>query len=400
MRVIVFCHSLISDWNHGNAHFLRGIVSELLARGHDVRTWEPADAWSLANLTRDHGLEPRTAFQRAYPTLRPRQYDADLDLDAALDGADLVIVHEWNDPALVARIGNARGAGGEFLLLFHDTHHRAITAADEMAGYDLRHYDGVLAFGSILREIYLERGWTQRAWTWHEAADTRVFRPLPRDDVRGDLVWIGNWGDDERSAELREFLVDPVRELGLRAAVHGVRYPDDAQQLLVTAGIRYDGWLPNFLVPRVFAHYRATLHVPRRPYARSLPGIPTIRPFEAMACGIPLVSAPWDDTDGLFRAGTDYLVARNAAEMQEQLRCVLTDPVLAESLAISGRRTILERHSCVHRVDELLQICHELGRTVAGDEMPHDLRQPADTARRSACGTATATATRVATVRS
>jgi spore maturation protein CgeB len=43
-----------------------------------------------------------------------------------------------------------------------------------MAAYDLRHYDGVLAFGSIIRDRYLQKGWTQRAWTWHEAADTRL----------------------------------------------------------------------------------------------------------------------------------------------------------------------------------------------------------------------------------
>ena len=43
-----------------------------------------------------------------------------------------------------------------------------------------RYYDGVLAYGNVLRELYLFRGWAERAWTWHEAADTRVFRPLLR----------------------------------------------------------------------------------------------------------------------------------------------------------------------------------------------------------------------------
>ena len=45
-----------------------------------------------------------------------------------------------------------------------------------MAGYDLAHYDGVLAFGAAVREVYLREGWAARAWTWHEAADHRVFR--------------------------------------------------------------------------------------------------------------------------------------------------------------------------------------------------------------------------------
>jgi spore maturation protein CgeB len=53
----------------------------------------------------------------------------------------------------------------------------------------------VLAFGDVVRDLYLERGWAAARWTWHEAADTRVFRPLEPDGQRRDLVWIGNWGD-------------------------------------------------------------------------------------------------------------------------------------------------------------------------------------------------------------
>ena len=360
MRVVIFCHSLISDWNHGNAHFLRGIATELLARGHNLRVYEPRNAWSVQSLRDGHGDAPLAAFRRAYPMLMSCRYDpATLDVDAAVDGADLVLVHEWNEPELVARIGAARAATGSFTLLFHDTHHRAVTAPEEVRRYDLRDYDGVLAFGDVIRDLYLERAWAQRAWTWHEAADIRVFRPLRAEPI-GDLVWIGNWGDDERSAELREFLIDPIRELGLSATVHGVRYPAEALALLDDARIAHGGWLPNFEAPRVFARHRVTVHVPRRPYTEALPGIPTIRPFEALACGIPLVSAPWDDAEGLFTAGTDYLVARDGADMRRLLHDVLNDRVLAQSLAAAGRRTILERHTCAHRVRELLAIIASL----------------------------------------
>ncbi len=55
MRIVLFVHSLLSDWNHGNAHFLRGITAELLARGHDVAVYEPHDAWSVRNLVAEHG---------------------------------------------------------------------------------------------------------------------------------------------------------------------------------------------------------------------------------------------------------------------------------------------------------------------------------------------------------
>jgi len=361
VRVVIFSHSLVSDWNHGNAHFLRGICTELLARGHAVDVYEPRDAWSVQNLVAEHGEAPLAGFARAYPMLRSHPYDITrLDLDAVLDAAHLVIVHEWNDHTLVARIGDHRRAHPHYRLLFQDTHHRAVTESHSMAAYRLEHYDGVLAYGDVLREIYRARGWAKRAWTWHEAADTRVFRPMPGERPAGDLVWIGNWGDDERTEELNEFLLEPVRALGLRARIHGVRYPGEARQRLAQAGIEYAGWLPNYEAPRVFAQYAVTVHVPRRPYVRALPGIPTIRVFEALACGIPLVSAPWTDAEGLFTPGEDFLVARTGAEMQKHLRAVLEDPELAARLRDRGRKTILARHTCAHRVDELLRIYAEI----------------------------------------
>jgi len=114
-------------------------------------------------------------------------------------------------------------------------------------------------------------------------------------------------------------------------------------------------------VPEVFARHRVTVHVPRGPYAQTLPGIPTIRPFEALACGIPLVSAPWQDAEGLFRPGRDFLVARDGDEMGRCLREVLGDAGLAAELRRCGLETIAARHTCAHRVDELLAICRTLG---------------------------------------
>ena len=367
LRLVLFCHSLLSDWNHGNAHFLRGLVTELLVRGHDVRVYEPTDAWSLQNLLADHGEAPLEDFRTVYPRLASIRYDrATLDLDRALAGADLVLVHEWTEPELVRRIGEHRARRGGYRLFFHDTHHRAVTDRDGRAAGDLAHYDGVLAYGRALRDLYLAEGWARRAWTWHEAADSRVFRPRPVSEPAGDLVWIGNWGDEERTAELHEFLIEPVRALGLRARVYGVRYPPAARAALAAAGIEYGGWLPNYRVAETFARFRLTIHVPRRPYLTSLPGIPTIRPFEALACGIPLVVARWEDTERLFTPSRDYLVAQDGAEMKRCLRALLSDPALARDLAHHGRRTILARHTCAHRVDELLAIYQEVEGSPAG----------------------------------
>ena len=360
MRIAYFTHSLRSCWNHGNAHFLRGVLSELVARGHDVRAYEPEGAWSLANLLADHGEEGLAAFRESYPELHSMVYAADTDPVALVGDAELVIVHEWNDPALVAAIGRLRSKGGRFTLLFHDTHHRAVSAPDEMKAFDLSGYDGVLAFGEALSEVYRDWGWGRRVWTWHEAADLRRFHPPAGEGERTGLVWIGNWGDGERSDEIVRFLLAPAREAGLPLDIYGVRYPDEARATLAKHGAHYHGWAANAAAPGIFAHHLATVHVPRRYYASLLPGIPTIRVFEALACGIPLLSAPWDDAEGLFRVGTDFLMVENGDAMTRALREVRDDADLRASLVAHGLEAIRARHSCTHRVDELFTILADI----------------------------------------
>lgn len=356
MKIVYFTHSLASCWNHGNAHFLRGVLRELKAKGHEVEAWEPEKAWSLENLLNDHGQEGLRAYRDAYPELGSRTFAADADLEEITDGADLVIVHEWNEPELVARIGSLRAGGAAFTLLFHDTHHRAVSDPDAIKAFDLSGYDGVLAFGETLAQVYRRWGWGERVFVWHEAADIRHFHPPAQEQERSGLVWIGNWGEGERTKELETFLFKPARDAELPLEIFGVRYPPEAIALLDRYGVAYKGWLPNAKAPEVFARHIATVHVPRKYYASILPGIPTIRVFEALACGIPLLSAPWDDSEHLFRPGEDYLIARSGEEMTEALKRVRDDAGLRQSLVERGLETIRARHTCAHRADELLAI--------------------------------------------
>jgi spore maturation protein CgeB len=361
VKICYFTHSLRSCWNHGNAHFLRGVLRELGALGHEVEALEPEGAWSLQNLLADHGPGGLASYQAAYPGLVSRSFDPDADPEALTHGADLVIVHEWNEPALVAAIGRVRTRGGRFTLLFHDTHHRAVSDPDAIRAFDLSGYDGVLSFGETLSEVYRRWGWGGRVWTWHEAADTRHFHPPAEEGEREGLVWIGNWGDGERTGELESFLFRPASEADLPLDIYGVRYPPDALAMLDRYRVQYRGWLPNAQAPAVFAQHLATVHVPRRFYTTVLPGIPTIRVFEALACGIPLVSAPWDDSEGLFRIDQDFLFARDGAEMTAHLRKLRDDPDLRAALVSSGLETIHARHTCAHRAAELLNIAGGIG---------------------------------------
>ncbi|MFW6058883.1 MAG: CgeB family protein [Phycisphaeraceae bacterium] len=374
MRVCLFCHSLVSDWNHGNAHFLRGVVRELIRLGHDVRVYEPADGWSRRHLAQEHGAAALQWYEQAYPELSSITYEMDeLDLEQAIGAAHLVLVHEWTDPALVNRIAthHARHPRERRRILFHDTHHRSITRPEALAALELMRYDGVLAFGRIVAEHYRAQGWARRVWVWHEAADTSVFRPRPGIEPQADLVWIGNWGDEERTAELETFLLEPARKLGLSGTVYGVRYPRAARTALRRAGLRYGGYLPNHRVPAVMAQHRMTVHVPRRPYVATLPGIPTIRPFEALACGMPLVSAPWRDDEALFEVGRDFLMVHDGAAMTRALQQLRDAPAQRRRLAQHGRSCIMRHHTVAHRVCELLAICRELDLPTTPERAAH-----------------------------
>lgn len=368
MQFRIFAHSWVSDWNHGNAHFLRGLARELVKLGHGVRCYEELGSWSLTNLVNqeaERAIESIDQFRAKFPMLDVRFYDRNQNFDEFLDEqlreADVVIIHEWNDPAVASAI-LARKSQYGFRALFHDTHHRAYSRAGEILRFPLHLFDGVLAFGEPITRIYRDGFGIAKVWTFHEAADIENFHPVAVAKTT-DVLWVGNWGDEERTRELMEFLVRPANELrGRRFRVHGVRYPELAQEALRAAGIDYEGYLPNLSAAKAFSQSCIALHVPRREYANGLSGIPTIRVFEALACGAPLVCSPWDDAEHMFRPGEDYLVVSDGVAMAAELEHLLEDDVARQQLAENGLQTVRARHTCEHRARQLEEICKEMGR--------------------------------------
>ncbi len=373
LAISIFVHALRSDWNNGNAHFLRGLARALgqdnlstdsshacLGQGHRVTVFEPEDNWSTQNLaTEAKGEAALQQFAHVYPDLNVIRYQPNPEaLRAHLGDQDIVIVHEWNPPGLIEQLLTLRDELG-FRALFHDTHHRASSSPDQLRLLQVSRFDGVIAFGEALRALYRNNFGMERVWTLHEAADTSVF--YPRDEAKNyDVVWIGNWGDDERSREIREFLVYPAAELAARRfAIYGVRYPQSGLDELSSAGVAFQGYLPNLDAPAAYGAARVTLHIPRQHYAGAMVGIPTIRVFEALASGIPLISAPWKDAEALFKPG-DFLFARSSSEMTDLIEHLLTHPTAAQQQAARGLATVLARHTCAHRAVELTQICEEV----------------------------------------
>jgi spore maturation protein CgeB len=368
LRFRCFAHSWVSDWNHGNAHFLRGLMHELVALGHEVRCYEQLGSWSLNNLVQQEGtraIESIDSFRQTYRELDIRFYNDDANLDPflrkELNGADIVIVHEWNEPHIVNTVLALKDEL-KFRALFHDTHHRAYTRPGEILRVQLNRFDGVLAFGEAIRRIYADGFGVPHAWTFHEAADVDTFKPL-RLPKTMDVIWIGNWGDGERTSELEEFLIGPAEEPPKRRiVVHGVRYPKEALVRLAMGGIDFRGYLPNLSTPQAYAQARVALHVPRRQYSNGLSGIPTIRVFEALACGIPLICSPWTDVEGLFRPGEDYLIVPDGSFMKAEIERLLRDSRARHQIADNGLETIRSRHTCHHRAEQLLEICREIDR--------------------------------------
>src|SRR4051812_22063666 len=116
LRLRFFAHSWHSDWNHGNAHFLRGLADELRKLGHEVRCYEPENAWSLVNLLQEpSGKQSVADFRNAFSDLDVRGYLPENFEDLAqaeLQDADVVVLHEWNSPTVANAVLNARNRYG------------------------------------------------------------------------------------------------------------------------------------------------------------------------------------------------------------------------------------------------------------------------------------------------
>jgi spore maturation protein CgeB len=373
MNFAIFGHSIRSDWNHGNAHFLRGLMRALEELGHHASFYEAVNNWSVDNLRQEHGEAPLLDFASHFPNLRYNLYNPALLsnpqrlrswLLRTLASVDVALVHEWNDPALVVELGRMRRAGefGPHLhALFHDTHYRAYSEPEKMRALQLENYDAVLSFSPAITEIYRRDFGLPHVYTVHEAADPDLFRPLalPKEQ---DIVFIGNWGDNDRNETLEIYLLQPSNLLpDLRFAIYGVRYGAALlERFARDYHVQYRGWVANYRAPLVYAASKMSVHLPRQQYTSVVYGTPTIRVFETLACGLPLISLPWPDTDGLFCAGEDYLVVEDQAEMVAAMRQLAADPAARKKLGDSGRARILAHHTVRHRARQILGIVEGL----------------------------------------
>ena len=338
MRIVLFMGRPGPEERRGGSSFLRGVMRELKKLGHSFRV--------SRSQTRVSDLSKH-------------------ELERELEGANLVIADEWSSPELVARLGRHRKrSGSRYCLLFHDTHQRSLYERNESLRFDLRGFDGALVAGAALCRAYRRSGWREGCFVWHEAADAELLKPSAIEGQQEGLLWIGSGEGKERAGELEEFLFTPARRLGLRTSIFGLPAPDQAETAPTSGPFYFHGPASKVRLRSIYARHAVALHTPRRFARDELPALPTLRFFEALACGAPLVSSPWHDEEALFREGIEYLVARNGSEMEKFLRLLTNDRAAARTLSTAGLARIRARHTCRHRARELLAICRALG--VAG----------------------------------
>ena len=327
--------------------------------------YEPRDGWSL----REPAARARRARRsrrsaRAYPALREpiATTSTTLDLDEALDGADLVLVHEWNDHELVARDRRAsrarRGATG----CCSTTRTTAsVTDPARWRATTCAHYDGVLAFGDVIRDLYLRARLGARAPGRGTRRPTRASSGRCAGASRARATWSGSATGATTSAraELRRV---PARA-GASARADGARprralSRRGARARSRAAGIDYGGWLPNYRRAggvRALPGHRARAAPAVRRGAAGHPDDPRLR------------GAGLRHPAGLARRGTtsrgcsrpgDDLPRRARRRRDDARTCAALLARSRRSRArwrAHGRATILARHTCAHRVDELLR---------------------------------------------
>ena len=186
-------------------------------------------------------------------------------------GADVAIVNEWNEPGVIRLLGRLCLELG-VTALFHDTHYRVVLDEGYRGQLGLEQFAHILAFSPSVAERYRGLGFDNVS-VLHEAADTTVFTPL---DVpkSTDVVFVGNYGDGDRSAELEDYVFGPRHRLpDLRYAIYGVRYPEHVVARLNNGlDISYRGWLANTDVPAVYSAARTVLARAASPVRRAVAG--------------------------------------------------------------------------------------------------------------------------------
>jgi spore maturation protein CgeB len=344
LRIVILGLSITSSWGNGHATTYRALVRELAALGHDVLFLERDVPWYA-----EHRDLPTLPYARVvlYRNLRQLKQR----FASRVRTADLVVVGSYVPDGAAIGTWVTRTARG--LTAFYDID-TPVTLA-RLARGDLeyltraliRRYDLYLSFtgGPTLERLEREFG-AQSAHALYCSVDPATYYPEPS-PVRYDLAYMGTYSADRQRA-LTHLLSEPARLWwDGRFAVAGPQYPASIRW---PANVRRVDHVPPDRHRAFYGSQRFTLNLTRSDMIASGYS-PSVRLFEAAACGTPIISDAWSGLEEILEPGREVLLARNAQDTLGYLRDLSETERL--TVAARARARILAEHTAAHRAEEL-----------------------------------------------
>jgi spore maturation protein CgeB len=344
MRVVLLGLSITSSWGNGHATNFRGLVGALAAQGHDVLFLERDVPWYAA--ARDLPEPPygRTELYGSVDELRER-------FGSDVEGADVVLVGSYVPDGIEVGEWVVATTGGVSAFYDIDTPVTLSTLRQGRCPYltpDLvRRYDLYLSFtgGPVLQHLQHDLG-SPRARAFHCLVDPDAYIPAPS-APRWALGYLGTYSDD-RQPVLERLLCEPARRRPAeRFVVAGPQYPAGVDW---PANVERIDHLPPPEHPGFYGAQRFTLNVTRAEMVAA-GWSPSVRLFEAAACGVPVISDWWEGLDQLFRPDREILIAEDPDDVLRHLVDLDEDRRLA--IGAAARRRVLDEHTASHRAAEL-----------------------------------------------
>jgi spore maturation protein CgeB len=361
MTIVILGLSITSSWGNGHATTYRALVRALAARGHAVRFLERDVPWYAAH--RDLA-SPGYCDVRLYGDL------ATLEGRHAADirDADLVIVGSYvPDGVAVADLVLQAAAG---VTAFYDIDTPVTLAKlaggglDYLAARQIPHFDLYLSFtgGAALSTLQTTYG-ARHARPLYCSVDPDVYYPDPTGaPPRWDLGYLGTYSEDRQPVLERLMLTTACEWPAGRFVVAGPQYPAATAW---PANVERIEHLPPAAHRRFYTGSRFTLNVTRGDMARA--GFsPSVRLFEAAACGVPIISDHWRGLDRFFTPAAEILISSGPRQTRRYLR----DLPDADRLEIgrAARARVLREHTAAHRAAALEAYVREAGFAGAAGE--------------------------------
>ncbi len=351
LRIVIVGLSITSSWGNGHATTYRGLVRELERAGHDILFLERDVEWYAANRDLPNPPHGRTALYHSLDELK-QMFAADIE------AADLTIVGSFVPEGAAVGRWVLDHAGG--ITAFYDID-TPVTLAKLARGEEeyispelIPRYDLYLSFtgGPTLGRLEREYG-AARARPLYCSVDPDLYYPdtVPQ---QWDLAYMGTYSDD-RQPGLSELLITPAARWSEgRFAVAGPQYPAEIRWPPNVHRIEH---LPPTRHRAFYAAQRFTLNLTRADMIAA--GFsPSVRLFEAAACGTAIVSDCWEGLETFFQPGREILIAESSEDVLGWLREMPKEERLA--IGARGRARVLAEHTAAHRAAELETYALEL----------------------------------------